>query len=475
MPIKKESVDKPLPANLDAERSILGAILMDNSVLPRATSLLHSGHFSLPQNEIVFRTMVRMGESKEPIDLVTLSDTLKANGDLPGIGGYVYISSLIDGTPRVSNVEHYCKIVREKAALRSIIRATQGWQDQAWGSDADTATILNDVSEFLKLSDTGTDDKRLVAVDLQDFLAMELAPIDFIIEPILPVGNSGMVWSLTGAGKTYIMLYMAYCISAGIPDCFVWNVPRARPVVYVDGEMDKETLQDRQRELFKGFRTHSGPASVPDRGMFKIITPDLQPKYPPRINTSEGRRRIEEHLQEGGLLVADNISTLCPGADEKETEDWAPIQEWILYLRRHRIATFLVHHGNASGQKQMGSSKKEHQLSCNLRLRAASDWTPEQGLRVEARLDKLRRRGKNGHWDPRWGQPFEISLAVRDGAAEFSYRPMMKILRERAIQMLLAGMRENDVATETGLSRFVVYRLNKKIKSDGIAAAESED
>ena len=469
--------EKPLPQNLDAERSVLGCVLLDNSALPIAAKQIHSGDFSLSNNEIIFRTMVRMAEQKQAIDLLTLTDELQNTNDLATVGGAPYVASLANGMPRVSNTAHYAKIIWEKSRLRSIIRMADGWETRAYAGEEPAAQILSDITEYTKLTPSdGNDDRKLVAVDLIDFLTMKLDAIDFIIEPILPVANSAMIWSLTGAGKTYIMLYMSYCVAAGIPDCFVWNIPRARPVVYVDGEMDAQTLQERQAELYKGLIAQSGPASVPARGFLKIITPDLQPKYPPRINSKEGRARIEEHFQEGCLFVADNISTLSPGADEKETEDWAPVQEWILYLRRHKVATFLVHHGNASGQKQLGSSKKEHQLSSNLRLRASSDWTPEVGLRVEARLDKLRRRGMNGNWEPKWGQPFEIALRVDNGAASFSHRPMMRILRERAVQMLLAGMRENDVAQETGLSRFTIYRLNKKVKVDGIqAASDSEE
>lgn len=480
----KSDLEKPLPQNLDAERCILAAVLLDNSYLAKAADILHSGDFFLGQHETIFRTMLAMVEAGQPVDLVPLIEKMQSNGTLATAGGAPYISGLTDGMPRITNVEHYAGIVREKSRLRQIVHVTHGFQQRALagGEDNNATSIMADLGEWMKMSENGGARKdKLVAVDLLDFLQLELDPIDFIIEPILPVANSAMVWSLAGAGKTYIMLKLAYCVAAGVPDCFVWNIPSARPVVYVDGEMDQQTLQERQREIWRGMIAESGPAAVPAKGMFKIITPDQQPKFPPRINTKEGRARIEEHLQENCMVVLDNISTLSPGADEKETEDWAPVQEWILYLRRKRVATFLVHHGNASGQKQLGSSKKEHQLSCNLQLRTSSEWTPEHGLLVEARLQKLRRRGVGNRWSPAWGQPFEIALRVdkenntdASGAAHFTHRPMMTILKKRAIEMLLAGMRENDVAAETGLNRFVVYRLAKKVKSDGVAAAESE-
>jgi hypothetical protein len=463
----RTSADNPPPQNIDAERAILGTILQDNATLAAVAKILHSADFFHQHHQLIFRHMLRLADAGAPVELVTLSDSLHREHTIETAGGDAYLASLSDGMMRVANVEHYAKIVKEKSRLREIIRTTHDLQQQAWAKDGNSTQIFADLAEFLKMSSNGHGDNGLIAVDVLDFLTMKLDAIDFVIEPILPVCNSAMIFAPTGVGKTYIMLHLAYSVAVGFPYVFVWNIPRARPVVYVDGEMDQLTLQERLTEIAKGF-----VPGAPQPGFLKIITPDQQPKFPPRINTKEGRARIEAHCQPGCLLVLDNIVTLCPGGDEKESEDWSVIQEWILYLRRKGVSVFLVQHAGKSGD-QIGTSKKEIQLSCNIKLRTQSDYTPEEGLRVEAKLTKLRRRGKDGQWNPKWAQPFEISYRTVDGAAEFTTRPMLGILRTKAIQMLQAGMRENDVAQETGLNRFQIYRLNKKIKSDGIAAAEA--
>lgn len=471
---------KPLPNNLEAERSVLGAILLagirDNEtdahrlkVLADAADHLHSGEFFLAQHERIFRQMLALATQHKAIDLITLTESLHHSGELEGAGGSPYIASLADGMPHVSNVAHYAKIVAEKARLRKLIHVGHNMMTAAMESDADSPKLLSKLDTFVKEAQSNgfVGERRLVAVDVLDFLTMQLDPIEFVITPILPINNSAMIFAPPGAGKTYIMLYMAYSVAIGLPNCFVWEIPQARPVVYVDGEMDQLTLQERQAEIAKAFLP-----VLPERGRMKIITPDQQPKFPPRINTKDGRARIEDHCQPGGLLVLDNLFTLCPGADEKETEDWAVMQEWILYLRRKGVSVFMVQHSNRSGLEQYGTSKREIQLSCNLMLKVASDYSPEDGLRVEARLKKLRRRGKGGEWNARWAQPFEITYRVVEGAAEFSTRPMRELLKKRAVQMLLSGMRENDVASETGLDRFTIYRLKQKLKSEGAAAAE---
>lgn len=468
-PRSRTSADNPPPQNIDAERSILGSVLLDNAALAVANKTVCSADFFHTHHQLIFRHMLRLADAGAPIELLTLSESLHKEHTIETAGGDAYLASLADGMPKVSNVEHYAKIVKEKARLREIIRTTHDLQQQAWTKDGNSSQILADLTEFLKMSSNGHADNGLIAVDVLDFLTMKLDPIDFVIEPILPVSNSAMIFAPTGVGKTYIMLYMAYSVAVGAPRCFVWDIPHARPVVYVDGEMDQLTLQEREIEIAKSFC-----GVLPERGNLKVITPDQQPKYPPRINTKEGRARIEEHFQPGCLAILDNIVTLCPGGDEKESEDWSVIQEWILYLRRNHVSLFMVQHAGKSGD-QIGTSKKEIQLSCNIKLRNQNHYTPEDGLRVEARLTKLRRRGKDGRWDPRWAQPFEIAYKVTDGAAEFSTRPMKGILKQQAVELLVAGAHPKEVMEATGLDRFVVYRLKKTIKDQGIAAAQAAD
>src|SRR5208283_1354721 len=343
-PRSRTSADNPPPQNIDAERSILGAVLLDNAALAVATKAIHSADFFYAHHQAIFRQMLKLADVGSPIEILTVRDALDKEGKLDEAMGAPYLASLADGMPRVSNVEHYAKIVKEKSRLREIIRATHDLQQQAWSKDGNSTQIFADMAEFLKMSSNGHGDNGLIAVDVMDFLNMKLDPIDFVIEPILPVCNSAMIFAPTGVGKTYIMLHLAYSVAVGIPYVFVWNIPRARPVVYVDGEMDQLTLQERLTEIAKGLLP-----GVPEKGFLKIITPDQQPKFPPRINTKEGRARIEEHCQPGCLMVLDNIVTLCPGGDEKESEDWSVIQEWILYMRRNGISVFLVQHAGKSG------------------------------------------------------------------------------------------------------------------------------
>src|SRR3984957_9255264 len=115
------TLERPLPHNLEAERSILGAVLLDNHALNAAVERLRSEDFFLPQHRRIFERMVQLGEKQQAIDTITLMEDLSRSGELESSGGVAYLSSLADGLPRVSNVDHYARIVKEKSALRSLI------------------------------------------------------------------------------------------------------------------------------------------------------------------------------------------------------------------------------------------------------------------------------------------------------------------------------------------------------------------
>ena len=140
------SLDRGLPASPEAERSILGAILLDNSLQNEALSTLKSEHFFLDAHRRIYQRIVDLSESNRPIDLITLTEELLKNKELEAVGGAGYLASLTDGVPRRSSVEHYVRIVRDKAMLRNLIHAANGVISQAL-EQATTASEVIDAAE----------------------------------------------------------------------------------------------------------------------------------------------------------------------------------------------------------------------------------------------------------------------------------------------------------------------------------------
>src|SRR5712664_3891613 len=124
-----KEIEEKLPMNLDAERCVLGAALIDdgspNKSLRAARELLTPDDFFLEQNKRIFRNMCFVEDAGRPVETVSLVENLQLNGELESSGGAPYISSLMDGMPRLTNVHYYAKIVKEKSRLRHIIHVTQ--------------------------------------------------------------------------------------------------------------------------------------------------------------------------------------------------------------------------------------------------------------------------------------------------------------------------------------------------------------
>ena len=137
------TLERPLPHNLEAERCILGAVLLDNHALNSAVERLRSEDFFLPQHRQIFERMVQLSEKQQAIDTITLMEDLSRRGELESAGGVAYLSQLADGLPRVSNVDHYARIVKEKAILRGLIYSAAAIQEQALAAGDDADVILD--------------------------------------------------------------------------------------------------------------------------------------------------------------------------------------------------------------------------------------------------------------------------------------------------------------------------------------------
>jgi len=143
------TLEKVLPNNLDAERSVLGAILLDNHALNAAIENLRAEDFFLDQHRRVFTQMIALGENQQAIDLITLTEELHRKGELEASGGAPYLASLADGMPKVSNIEHYARIVKEKAILRNLIHATHDIQERAFDGEDGADTVLDNAESAI--------------------------------------------------------------------------------------------------------------------------------------------------------------------------------------------------------------------------------------------------------------------------------------------------------------------------------------
>lgn len=129
------------PQNLEAERCVLGAVLCDNGALYEVREQLTADDFYQMSHRQILRAMMDLGDKREAIDLITLSDTLAADDHLETVGGSVGLAELADFMPSAANIGSYISIVREQAMRREVLKAARQAQAEIHESTDDAETI----------------------------------------------------------------------------------------------------------------------------------------------------------------------------------------------------------------------------------------------------------------------------------------------------------------------------------------------
>ncbi len=136
--------ERTLPHNLDAEKSVLGAILIQNEAFNHAAELIDSKDFFRGAHSRIFEKMVLLSERGDAIDFITLKEELSKSGELEDVGGPAYLASLADGVPRSANVEYYARIVKEKSTLRSLIFSANKILAEAYEAEQEPDVLLDE-------------------------------------------------------------------------------------------------------------------------------------------------------------------------------------------------------------------------------------------------------------------------------------------------------------------------------------------
>jgi replicative DNA helicase len=168
--------ERTLPHSLDAEKSVLGAILINNDAFNHAAELIDAHDFFRDAHRRIFSRMIALSERGDAIDFVTLKEELSRAGELDEVGGPAYVASLADGVPRSANVEYYSRIVKEKSTLRSLIHSANKILATAYEAEDDPDLLLDEAERAIFA--IAEDRIRAGFVPLKDLVQSSFATIE---------------------------------------------------------------------------------------------------------------------------------------------------------------------------------------------------------------------------------------------------------------------------------------------------------
>ena len=251
MAISSDALKAP-PHDSEAEKSVLGAVLIDSAAMNIVAEFLKPDYFYFPEHKSIFSSMLILFEKQQPIDVVTLSDQLKQSGDLKKIGGKVYLSDLINTVPTSAYIEHYGRIIMGHYVKRKLIDLAGRLVEKSFDEKGDVKRLLDDAEvEIFALAQSHLHQDF---IELKDILAESFERLDEFLKKGshlrgvttgfkdldnklagMQDSNLLILAARPGIGKTTLALNMALHIAT----------KEKIPVGFFSLEMSKEELVDR--------------------------------------------------------------------------------------------------------------------------------------------------------------------------------------------------------------------------------------
>ena len=216
-------LERGLPHSADAEHAILGAVLLNNSLIDQVGELLCINDFHLTSHQEILKAMLSLSRQSMPIDLLTLKADLEARNCFEQVGGLSYLTSLIDGVPRNDTIECYARIVRRHSRARRLISAANHAIIRATDGEDDLNTVAVELRRSLEeLKTSSVSDVNIVC--LADVQAESIL---FLWKPFIPMRKLTLVEGDPGVGKSWFACAIATATAAGRgPDGWASTEPR---------------------------------------------------------------------------------------------------------------------------------------------------------------------------------------------------------------------------------------------------------
>ncbi len=354
------AIERGLPSNLDAERFVLGTILVDETQYIQTAGTLDADDFSLEAHRRIFLRMGELHVRNERIDRVTLANELMRHSQLESVGGLSYLVSLDDGLPQIFNLESYVRIVKDKSTLRRIILTAQHLMSRAMAGEEEPDQILAGAEEsLLKLGEarakTGLASPARVIEEYQGGLNAFLDPskrvkgistgfykLDEMTGGLHP-GELIILAARPSMGKTALALNIAQHVAAKL----------AQTVAVFSLEMSKESLLTRMlcsTARVDSQRFRAGYLTGEERRRLQAAAAELV-EAPLFIDDTAGANLMDMHAQlrrlkaerQLGLVIVDYLQLMSGrGRFENRNQEISSISRGMKLLAKELNVPMLV-------------------------------------------------------------------------------------------------------------------------------------
>lgn len=322
--------NQSIPQNVEAEASLLGAILIDSDALIKVADTITPQDFYDPRHKHIYDAIARLYERREAIDVLTLADQLKNSGVLDVIGGASYLTELTNFVPTAAHVEQYADIVAQKAVRRRLIAASQGMVDLGYDESKDLKGLIEEAES--KLFEVSEQHVKQSIVSLETILSESFDRLDDLHKDKkkirgVPTGYKDLDGMLAGLQRSDLFI-LAARPSMG-KTAFVLNlahnvaVQAKESVLIFSLEMSKEQLVDRLLAMESGvdaWALRTGNLNDSDfeklgHAMGTLSEAKIFIDDTPGITVSDMRTkaRREAHQRPLGLIIVDYLQLMSGG------------------------------------------------------------------------------------------------------------------------------------------------------------------
>lgn len=411
------------PHDLEAEKSVLGALLIDKDSIVKVVEFLRPSHFYRQAHESIYKAILNLFEKREPADLITVPSELKRMGELENLGGVTYLTELVNSVPTASNIEAYAKLIKDSALRRSLISTASEIGEIAF-QDAEIEVLL-DKSEQLLYSVS----QSVVYQDfipIKDTLEITFERLDELSKNRgslrgVPTGLRSLDRMLSGLQKENLII-LAARPSVG-KTSLALNIAQFAAVEKKFGialfslEMGREMLVDRMISAqggIDGWKIATGNLEEEDFEKYgeaagELAEASIYIDDTPGISVLEMRTKARRLMLENkiDLIIVDYLQLIKAPNAESRVQEVSKISQALKNLARELKVPVLALSQLSRAVEQRGGDKKP-QLS-DLRDSGSIEqdadvvmflWRPNDDDRLNAKLNVAKHRnGPTGEFD----------------------------------------------------------------------------